>query len=348
MITSIILNNFKGRSERVELDRYNLFCGVNGSGKSAIAEAVTLALTGYVKGVKRQNQEIFHKMFSNIGDPLVTEHSVGFVFKAKGILLEFKRAFSAGKGEHVAQEYFVGGKKVSKDQYNKVMAESRVPGIFDIEAFMEFSDEKKINAIFERFGDLEDDVEVDSKIDTSKTKINKLNGLIKVNTGVTQKLSVARAEYELPDGSLAEVNNEIEKVAAEVKLANQHLTKLRIAEAKKEKEDELEKKNKDTLEAAQEIFGDPPAKPAVDNLADIVTGVSQLSKPDTIDESYLNDTDTERLAEKARDDRLSPRDSIQKIINAIKSVGCVLCSNGAGIMVAKSELKKYEVNDEAN
>ncbi len=371
MITSIILNNFKGRTETIKLDRYNLFCGINGSGKSAIPEAFTLARTGYVQGVKRQNREIFRIMFFGHNNPLPPiEYSVGFVFKADEGEVEFKREFSTdNNGKSVAQEFFVSGKKVSKDRYNEAMVRYHVPGVFDIEAFMEFSDEKKINAIFERFGDLDDDIGVDSKIDAAKAEINRLNSLIKVNTGVTQRLSVTRAGYELPDGSLAEVNTEIEKVAAELKLANQHLTKLRIKEAKKEKEDEMLKKEEETKQAAQEIFGGGGAAPT-GAIRDHVGKDSPLNEGlDAIDESYLNDTDTERhgvivkpipsdttendwskSTPKAlgKEDELSPRNSIQKIILAIKSVGCVLCSNGAGIMVAKSELKKYEVNNETD
>lgn len=354
MITSVILNNFKGRSETIKLDRYNLFCGPNGSGKSAISEAATLAIKGYVEGVKRQNQEIYHKMFSGIDDSLTTEHSVGFVFKSDNIRdgVEFKRAFSASKGESIAQEYFVDGKKVSRDKYNEVMTTCRIPGIFDIESFMEDSDDKKINTIFERFGDLEDDIEIDSKIDTAKTEINRLNGLIKVNTGVSQKLSVSRAEYELPSGSLAEVDKEIEKVVAELKLANQHLTKLKIKEAERKKEDEMLKKNEETKLAAQEIFGGEKGTPTQDIRGYVDEDSPLLEGLDAIDESYLNDTDTERqdpnYQAQESGDGLSPRGSIQKIILAIKGVGCTLCANGAGIMVAKAELKKYEVNNETD
>ncbi len=359
MITNVILNNFKGRTETVELDQCNIFFGPNGSGKSAITEGVTLALTGYVRGVKRQNQEIYRKMFSGIDDPFAsTEHSVGFVFQSEGIRNEFKRAFSPGKGESIAQEYFVNGKKVSKDKYSGEMIKCHIPGIFDIESFIELSDDKKINAIFERFGDLDDSIEIESKIDAAKTEINRLNSLIKVNTGVSQKLSISRAEYELPSGSLAEVNNDIEKIEAELKLANKHLTKLKIEEAERVKEAETIKKMEDTKQAAQEIFGgeesDANVSPTtairgyVDKDSPLIEGL------DAIDEFYLNDTDIEQQNRQDFVNRqvsgnkieASPRDSIQKIINAIESVACPLCSNGAGILTAKAELKKYEVSDE--
>jgi len=345
MITSVILNNFKGRSEIIKLDQCNVFFGPNGSGKSAITEGATLAITGYVKGVKRQNQEIYHKMFSDIDDPFAsTEHSVGFTFKAKEGEVEFKRGFSAGKSESVAQEYFVNGGKVSRDKYNETMVRYRVPGVFDIESFIESSDDKKINAVFERFGDLDDSIEVDSKIDAAKKEKNRLEDLVRTNKKVSQKLSIARAEYELPAGSLAEVNNDIEKIEAEVKLVNKHLTKLKIEEAERVKEAEVTQKIEDTKQAAQEIFGDPKITPSP-------AGPAPGDTADAINESYLNDTDIERqgfTVDNVTITEVSPRDSIRKIIDAIKNVGCVLCSNGAGVMVAKAELKKYEVNHETD
>jgi len=363
MITSVILNNFKGRSETVKLDQCNVFFGPNGSGKSAITEGITLALTGYVKGVKRQNQEIYRKMFSNPNDHpsaffASAEHSVGFVFKSDNIRdkVEFKRTFSAGKGESIAQEYFVDGKKVSRDKYNEAMVTCRVPGVFDIESFMESSDDKKIGAIFERFGDLDDSIEVDSKIDSAKTEVNRLNDLVRTNTKVSQKLSVARAEYELPSGSLAEVNGDIEKIEAELKLANKHLTKLKIEEAERVKEADTIKKMEDTKQAAQEIFGGEKSDdmapssiftnvPLTTAVRDYVDEKSPLVEGlDAID-AAMEETKSERqdfTVDNVIITEVSPRDSIQKIINAIKSVGCALCSNGVGIMVAKQELSKYE------
>ena len=50
----------------------------------------------------------------------------------------------------------------------------------------------------------------------------------------------------------------------------------------------------------------------------------------------------ESIFKKPRLPDYNPADSIQKIINAIKSVNCAICSKGAGIMVAKKELVKYK------
>jgi DNA repair exonuclease SbcCD ATPase subunit len=335
MFKEVILNNFKGRTEVVKLSRYNLFCGANGSGKSAIPEALILARTGYVKGVKRQNQEVYHTMFSDADDPFSpVEHSVGFVYQSDEGEIEFKRGFKAGKSGTITQVYSVNGDNVSKDAYNEMLVTHRVPGIFDIEEFMDFSDEKKINAIFKRFGDPGDDPKIDSKIANSKAEVNRLNDLIRTNNTVAQKLSVSRAEYELPDGSLAEINNEIEKIEAEKKLAVKHLTNLKVEEGKREAEEETKRKMAEAEDAVKDVFtGSQTVKKALDEKVDEV----QKETQDFVNRQVFDDGF-----------KLDPRDSIQKIIMAIKSVGCVMCSNGTGIMVAKRELKRYEVDHEAN
>ena len=87
MINRITLSNLKGISASYELGELNLICGPNSSGKSAVLDAVTLALLGYIPRLGKKPGATFQLATAgtNIMSVATNDRSITWKRNAKGV-----------------------------------------------------------------------------------------------------------------------------------------------------------------------------------------------------------------------------------------------------------------------
>jgi len=246
MITKIIGKDFKGLSFEQPLGRLNLFIGPNGSGKSARTQALILAVMGYIPGGAKKNAEIL--------DSYGTEDTMVVGFEAseiKGghipILLE--RGF-VRSGSSVSQGYKVASAKVKEGDFMKALALHGDPKIVDISAFMDLSDQKKIDAVFSLYPPAGDVNKIQGEIDSLKEKINTLVQKAKTSEAAAARLVAAKPP--LPAGTLADVAGKIAETAESLRVARKELVDFQVAEGARIAKEKAEKKAADDAEKLKE------------------------------------------------------------------------------------------------
>jgi DNA repair exonuclease SbcCD ATPase subunit len=340
MITKIVGVNIKGLSFTQEIGPLTLFIGPNGAGKSARSQALILALLGYIPGAGKQNAEIL----DNYGDG--KEMAVGVEINDH----LFQRKY-ARSGDSVSQAYGVGGKKRSKEQFSQAMFEVGRPVAIDIGAFMDLSDNKKIDAVFDLYPPETDISKIVADIEDTKTKINALMVKAKSTEDAAARLTTARAQIEKPVGTLADISAQIAETEKSLAQARQDLQEAEIEEQRlkavaeekeradkaiKEAEDKaaIEARRKLLQEQAEQLKAADEKKPEPTKDTIINGPIRRIGQgagpfPETkpaIGETKIPEAETVEA-------------SIQKILNALNGSGCTAC---AARLVAIRELRKYQ------
>lgn len=314
MIAAISGVNFKGGDFAIELQDHNLIIGPNGSGKSSISEALRLLLMDYVPGIGKVNQDILDSLATNeigrideIAVTAITDDGISLSKKYERNKKGVSQYYYIGQAENPNQHH------VDKDEFLQKRADIGSPTIFNISEFWALSDAKKIDALFSIYP--VGDPNIDIKINAKRKEINSLNEQHRTAERIIQELNKSKAEAP-EHGSLAEVNDELVKLNAELSLMKQHRARLEKAE----REAQAKAHKEQTVQDAKEVF---PGAEVVDKSGKPVrdTGPSQKAVGAMENEAFT---------------------SIKKIIDAIIKVGCKTCINGAGMMIAKDELNKYK------
>ena len=346
MITKCIGRDFKGLTFEQPLGRLNLLVGPNGSGKSARTQALILAIMGYIPGGAKKNAEILGAY--GMEDSMV----VGFVADVL-----FERAF-VRSGDSVSQGYKIAGGRVKEGEFQKSLGLHGNPKIVDISAFMDLSDQKKIDAVFSLYPPAGDVNKIQGEIDSTKEKIN---GLVqKAKTSETAAARLVAAKPPLPAGTLADVTGKIAETAESLRSARQALVDAQVAEgarlakekaekkaeedaeklkAKQEAQkvkDEADRKERERIAAekrnAETIFDSLAEKPGpMETMVDKKFGkyplpVENLLSVPPVPQGLL-------VAKTAC------QGSIELILLALKAAGCEAC---AAKLVATRELRKYQ------
>lgn len=367
MITQITGTNIKGLSFVQDLDKTTLFIGPNGAGKSARIQALILALMGYIPGAGKQNAEIL----DNYGDG--KEMAVGV--SIEGVL--FQRKYSRS-GDSVSQSYGVGGKKKTKEIFSQSMGEAGRPVAIDIGAFMDLSDQKKIDAVMDLYPPDTDISKIVAEIEAEKTKINTLTAKAKSTEDAAARLTAARATMQMPVGTLADVFSQIQKTEASLSRARQDLKDAEIeaakekaaAEEKARAEKDLEtEKQKAELEGRRKLLQEQAEqiKAAADIKAAVNMAETVLNKMvDEVKDAIINGP-IRTLGEGAgllpgeaksipgaypkaaevvfiQSSSVNLVASIQAILDALNRSGCTAC---AARLVAIRELRKYKGKEAA-
>ncbi len=351
MISKIVARNFKGLEFVQPLDRLNLFIGPNGSGKSARTQALILAVMGYIPGGAKKNAEIL--------DSYGTEDTMVVGFES-GVLLE--RGF-VRSGTSVSQGYKVAGTKVKEGDFQKALALHGDPKIVDISAFMELSDQKKIDAVFSLYPPAGDVNKIQGEIDSLKEKIN---GLVqKAKTSEAAAARLVAAKPPLPAGTLADVTGKITETAEALRLARKELVDLQVAEGARLAKEKAEKKAAEDalkLKEKQEKQAVLDAQKAKDETARKERERIEAEKNDVplVTDARVEASLAEKPGEMTKEcDRLFGKyptseekippagwvypgnvvQSIQVILDALKAAGCQSC---AARLVAIREMRKYK------
>lgn len=220
MVTSVTATGFKGLSFEQPLERCVLFLGPNGAGKSARAQALTLALLGYIPGSVKTNADILNTFGD--GKKLVVGFILGGQLFERGYVLY---------GESVAQGFKIDGKKVSKDVFTHKLGAAGSPRCIDVAAFMGLSDTKKIDTIFDLYPPATDISKVVGKIENVKERINTLDKNSKSTSGAAAQLVSSRAALVLPAGTMAETIGKIEDIEAQLAQAQEDLQNAELQNA---------------------------------------------------------------------------------------------------------------------
>ena len=360
MITKVIGKDFKGLTFEQPLGRLNLLVGPNGSGKSARTQALILAVMGYIPGGAKKNAEILG------ADG--TEDTMVVGFEADVL---FERAFVLSKGA-VSQGYKIAGGRVKEGEFQKSLGLHGNPKIVDISAFMELSDQKKIDAVFSLYPPAGDVNKIQGEIDGLKEKINTLNAKAKTSEAAAARLVAAKPP--LPAGTLADVTGKIETISHDLVIAREELSAAKQAEAARIATEKAEKKaaeDAEKLKAKQALEAEHAKAAAIEEgkrqaekaAQERLEAEAKAAKETAQEKPLVTDAQVaaslaERPGEMTKEcDRLLGKyptsketllpegwvnvvQSIQAILDALNAAGCQSC---AARLVAIRELRKYEV-----
>ena len=324
MIDKVVAVSFKGLEFSFDLKRLNLVVGPMGCGKTSISDTIELTATGRIEGAGKTNQAIM--------DAFATDPKMHVGVGSNDRF--FERRFIRNKAGKVTQKFRAGNAIVTKEDFTTTFAVAGRPTIFNLKAFMDLSDEKKINKIFELYPPEGDVFALNERITESADEINLLNAEITKTEGVIEKLTVDQATFELPAGTLAEVKQAIERTTAEVMLVRKNF----IAQLKKETEAEAKEKAEKEAEAKEEHRPQLGGHPGY-------TARNSEDFPDPTKEAGITDYTTTsgspeheeaplRVEITDRDDAIA---LVQSIIDTMDKAGCTVC---AAKLVAKQALKK--------
>jgi len=234
MLTKILTKDFKGISFEQDLGQYNLLLGPNGAGKSARTEALAIAIIGYnPKDAQKRPGDIFHTHAS--GD----SWTVGIEIMRDGLPQKFSRTFK--NGGTVAQVVACNGKKLTQKQVEATLVRLGEPKLFDLGAFMDLSDQKQINYLFDLFPPQEDLGAIDEKIAELTMRDSKLRDKLKGIKSVIERLTAERSEIQVT-GTLAEIKAEVERKVKDLEEAEKNLKEVEAQEREKAAKEEAEKK----------------------------------------------------------------------------------------------------------
>jgi hypothetical protein len=347
MIERVRTVGFKGFDIDEPVPNKVIYCGKNKTGKSTRANAISIALYGYLlfsndgKNAKKPGD-----ILSSFG----TDHLVVAV-TIKGT--EFARKFSVNAKGGVTQVLQVDGKRTAADNFLFMLKQKGGPKIADIAEFMKQSEAKKVDTLFELYPNPELS-NIDTEIEKAKEDVSRIDKKIKGAESTVQRLTDSKTKIELPPGSIAEIQNEIKSIDTKVADLEKQINEANINQAKIEgekkgkKEAENEIANNDGMSRDEAICFIKGMSPNSDD----TPGDACIRKNDGFDDSppfFLTSDIAVKNREKpdweeiTKDDprvsiENSAADSIKRVIGALTSVGCNTC---AALIVAKQELKKY-------
>ena len=348
MIESIRTKGFKGFDINEAVHDKTIYTGKNKSGKSSRSHAIALTILGYIPFAAKTNKKASDILNDfGVGDSMTT------AITCNGV--EFERHFSRSREGAVSQRLRVDKKKVAAADYAVALSHAGNPKIVDVNDFMQLSDQKKIDLLFNLFPPDTDMKDIESKIDKAKQTVNELQAKERTLTSVIQRLTASKTEIQLPAGSLPEIRAGIEKLTKQVKDAQDSLKQIEIEEAEAEatrkaelnKLAEIEKakeqakieQKKDSQAEFDKIMKSKEA-PFVPGDDDISIPTVILGKPKKLEFTDLADYQEPEVhnptAKYAADEA---EKSIQKIITVMNDAGCDVC---AGLITARTELKKFK------
>jgi len=337
MIQHVRTVGFKGFDIDEDVPLKAIYNGRNMSGKSARAAAMALAVYGHIP---------FSTAGKRPGDILESFGGESLVVSVTINGTEFARKFARDAKGTVKQSVQMDRKKASKENFAILLNKSGAPRIADIAEFMKQSEAKKVDTLFDLFPNPEL-ASIDTEIEEAKADVSNLEKKKAGAEATVQRLTNSKQKIELPAGSIAEVQDEINKTETQIVELEEEIKQAEIEEAKVQaaeqaKKEEAERIENERLEAerkAQEEQSDEPSitDEQLDSMPDSPE-MEQLDKTITGMEQQFEDFQSGNSQAFARIPS-APIESIQKIIDALKGAGCGTC---AALIVAKQELKKYK------
>jgi energy-coupling factor transporter ATP-binding protein EcfA2 len=313
VIAAVTAHNFKGATFQAPLGGLTLVVGPNGAGKSARTQALQLAVLGYVPGAGKQNAAILEAFHDGKGKDL----RAGVVLESgKKLERRFSRSERTGA---VSQEMYAGGIKCSAPEFARALADVAV---VDLSVFLGLSDAKKIDELLRLFPPEGDVKGIAEKIERQAKRIAALEREEREAASLVANITSKKAGIQLPAGTMADKQAEIDKAEADLRQARADLEAERIAAARVEEQAKAE---------ARQVEQSAPAETATlaQGGGPEVSGyhlVGEAGPP----EAFLRQ---EPAAPAAPDMTVI----LERILSTMDRAGCDVC---AAKMVIKQELAK--------
>jgi len=307
MITHIKTKGFKGQDINEPVHLKTIYSGPNTSGKSTRAAAIALTILGFIPFAAKTNKKASDILNDfGVGDTLTT------AVVCNGV--EFERHFYRTEKGGVSQRLRVDKKKFGAADFAVALANAGSPRIVDVNDFISLSDQKKMDMLFELFPPKANLKDLDSQIEKAKKSVTDLQAKDRSAIAVIQRLTKSKGEIELPAGTLAEVQAEIETLTGQVKTLQEEIKQAEISDA------QAKAKEQAVAEAAAKSVEEKNDKAASNHVEKQETRVSDMPLQKGLNFGH------------------DPADSIQRIIDALDKSGCSIC---AAAIVARQELKKF-------
>ena len=224
MISAITAHNFKGATFQAPLGGLTLAVGSNGAGKSSRSQALQLAVLGYVPGAGKRNADILEAFQTSGGKDL----RAGVVLDS-GTKLE--RRFARSRSGAVSMEMYAGGIKCNAPEFARALADVAV---VDLSVFLGLSDARKIDELFRLFPPSGNVRDIAAKIEAQAKQVSTLERQEREALSMVSNLTVRRTKIELPAGTMADKQAEIDRAEADLAQARADLEAERIAAARAE------------------------------------------------------------------------------------------------------------------
>jgi hypothetical protein len=209
MITKIKGKHFKSGNFIHDLDRLNLFLGENGSGKTAISQALQLVVNGFIPGIGKTNQSIFQAVAESGSDFVEVEAEINRVY--------FLKRFKKGTDGAVALDFAIRGRKATAKAFDVEMARAGIHAIGDLSSFMGVSDRKKIEALFDKYPPSPGLEKVARKLDQAREDLNEKRRALGDAERNHALLKTQRATLPVPKKTLEACQGDLEFIQAELR-----------------------------------------------------------------------------------------------------------------------------------
>lgn len=326
MIEHIRAEGFKGFKKIDEdVPQKGVYLGKNTSGKSARAGIIAIAIYGYIPF--STSGKLPGDILSSYGNgSLICAVTIGGV--------EFARKFYVNSKGGASQAMQIDRKKASKTEFAVALEKAGGPKIADTAEFTKQSETKKIDTLFDLFPNPELS-SIDLEINNAKAYVSKWEKKVKGAESTIQHLSKSKIGYEVPAGSIAEIQSEIKSIDSQIADLQDQIKAAEIEEAKEAAKVEAKE------EVRQEIAEEKTQMMSHEE-DNIIPPPNVTPSSDYFHASQdLQDGNLRSIAENGgfvQINQATAANSIQRIIEALKGAGCGTC---AALIIAKQELKKY-------
>lgn len=243
VISKIIAKDFKGLSFEQEIGQYTIFIGANGAGKSARSQALTIAILGFLPQDQAKQPSTIYATHG-----IVPEMIVGFENDAGDVLIRKYKSDSEGV---VSLYVTLNGKPVTQKTLDRALLSLGNPQIFDLRAFNELSEQKKIEFLLSLSPPSGDLRQIESEVMRADERVNSLRIDIRGKKGTIEQITGERAGLQLPAGTLAEIQAEIKDKEATLEETQKELKDLELAEQKRKDEEKAKEREQRAKEEAE-------------------------------------------------------------------------------------------------
>lgn len=316
MITHIKTNGFKGQDINEKVHFKTIYYGPNTSGKSTRAAAIALTILGFIPFASKTTKKA-SDILNDFGDG----DSLTTAVVCNGV--EFERHFYRKEDGGVSQRLRVDKKKFGAADFAVALSNAGSPRIVDVNDFIGLSDQKKMDMLFDLFPPKANLKDLDAQIEKAKKSVSDLQAKDRSAIAVVQRLAKSKSEIELPAGTLAEVQAEIETMATKVKTLQEEIKQAEILEAQ--------------AKAKELAVAEAEAAKAIEEKGDKSVS-NHVEKPEIPTENSHGNLGIVDFAQ-GKQSSNDPAVSIQRIIDALDKSGCSIC---AAAIIARHELKKFK------